>query len=130
MDRHQPAGPVRHPFWRAIGARVRQMRRRRGLSVDRLAEHVGVVRQQIVRLEAGTGGTTLPRLKHIADVLEVSLGDLLQDVDTTASAPAPTGRDDLVVALYHRGLSDAEIEKVLDYIDLLERARLADALSR
>jgi len=130
MDLHQPAGLERHPFWRVIGARIRQIRRRRGLSVDRLAERVGVVRQQIVRLEAGTGGTTLPRLKHIADVLEVSLGDLLQDVDTTASASTPTGRDHWVVALHYRGLSDAEIDKVLDYIDLLERARLADSLSR
>ena len=110
-------------LWKLIGARIRYFRRQRGMSVDRLAQLVGVVRQQIVRIEAGMAGTPLPRLKLIADVLGVSLGDLLQDLD----AEPTTEADNMVVSFRQRGLSDAEIQKILEYIELLEKARNHDS---
>ncbi len=115
-------------FWKVIGARVRRVRRSQGLSVDRLAQQVGIVRQQIVRLEAGIGGTTLPRLKQIADVLNVSLTDLLQDLDKTAQENAEDAeRERLNWSFRTRGLSEEEIAKVIDYIRLLEKARDPDS---
>lgn len=109
--------------WKLIGARIRYFRRKRRISVDHLAQQVGVVRQQIVRLEAGMAGTPIPRLKQIAEVLDVTLGDLLQDLDGNPSADA----DHMVLSFRQRGLSDTEIQKILDYIDLLEKARDRDS---
>ena len=83
------------------------------MTVDQLAAAVGVVREQIVRLEAGATGTKVIRLEDIADVLGVAITDLL----------GPRKRpeeDDLQVALRGRGVSDEAIEKVVEYVRLLE----------
>lgn len=110
-------------FWKAIGGRLRHFRRSQRLSVDRLAQRVGVARQQIVRLEAGLTGVPLPRLKVIADALGVSLGDLFDGLDSHEAS----GTDRMVLSFRDRGLSDEEIQKIMDYIQLLEKARDRDS---
>ncbi|MCY0884726.1 MAG: helix-turn-helix transcriptional regulator [Firmicutes bacterium] len=109
-------------FWRAVGLRIRHFRRRQGWSVDRLAREVDVTRNQIVRLEAGVVGTPVWRLAAIARALGVTMDDLLQDVAPTGvSAASPT--DQLMWSLRAKGLDEADIARVIDYIRLLEAAR-------
>lgn len=115
-------GPNRQ-FWKAIGGRIRHFRRSKGLSVDSLAQQVGVARQQIVRMEAGLTGAPLPRLKQIADALAISVGDLFDGLDTSEAS----GADRMVLSFRDRGLSDEEIRKIMDYIQLLEKARDRDS---
>lgn len=101
--------------WREIGLRIRHFRRSKGMTVDELASAVGVVREQIVRLEAGATGTKVIRLEDIAEVLGVAITDLL----------GPRKRaeeDDLQVALRGRGVSEDAIAKAVEYIKLLELA--------
>lgn len=101
--------------WREIGLRIRHFRRSKGMTVDELAAAVGVVRVQIVRLEAGSTGTKVIRLEDIAEALGVAITDLL----------GPRKRaeeDDLQVALRGRGVSDDAILKVVEYVKLLELA--------
>ncbi|AUW92690.1 hypothetical protein BXT84_00895 [Sulfobacillus thermotolerans] len=114
LDRH---------VWKLIGGRVRRYRRISGLSVDHLAQNVGVGHQQIVRLESGMAGVPIPRLQQIAEVLGVTIGDLLQDLDGHPSI----GADNMVLSFRQRGLSEKEIQKIMDYIDLIEKARGSDS---
>jgi transcriptional regulator with XRE-family HTH domain len=106
-------------IWKSIGQTIRTIRRSQNLSVDKLASQVGVVRQQIVRLEAGLGGTTVPRLLAIADALGVTLEDLIRPI---ASQGASSDRP-VEMAFRGKGLSAEEMEKVLDYIAFLEHQR-------
>jgi len=89
------------------------------MSVDKLATQVGVVRQQVVRLEAGLGGTTVPRLVAIAEALGVTLEDLIRPI----GSHGPTGDHPVEMAFRGKGLSAEEMEKVLDYIAFLEHQR-------
>ena len=110
MDAHEQA------IWKRIGQTIRAIRRSRHMSVDKLAAEVGVVRQQIVRLEAGLGGTTVPRLYAIAEALDVTIQDLL---GVTASSQDQTS----LLAFRGMGLTEEELEKVLEYIEFLEHRR-------
>ena len=108
-------------FWVQVGQAIRSLRRGQGMSVDALAARVHVSRQQIVRLEAGISGTPLARLHEIAKALGASLNDLLP----SETHERPTDQD-IAIAFRGRGLSPEEIQKVLDYIALLEGARKRD----
>ena len=103
-------------IWWEIGSRVRHCRRSQGKSVDWLAKAVGVSRVQIVRIEAGLVGTTIERIYMMADALGVSADDL-QPPRTVAVG------DPVREMLIGRGLLDAEIKQVTDYIDLIKRER-------
>lgn len=105
-------------IWKKIGQTIRTLRRSRHMSVDKLANDVGVVRQQIVRLEAGLGGTTLPRLVSIATALGVRIEDLVSVVPNGERSGSPTE-----MAFRGHGLTPEEMEKVLDYIEFLEHQR-------
>ncbi len=104
--------------WKRIGQTIRTIRRGRQMSVDKLAETVGVVRQQIVRLEAGLGGTTVPRLMAIADALDVTVEDLIRGSTTKPGSEGP-----MEMAFRGRGLTPEEMQKVLEYIEFLEHRR-------
>lgn len=106
----------RPAIWREVGTRVRGFRRGQRRSVDWLAEAVGLQRVQVVRIEAGLTGTTLERLARIAEVLGVTIDDLLPPRSVSIGDP-------ITESLRGRGLSEQEIEKVLEYVEIIERAR-------
>ena len=60
-----------------LGMRVREVRKLRGLSQERLAEKVGVDPKQISRIEGGKSAPSLETLESIARSLEVEMKDLL-----------------------------------------------------
>jgi transcriptional regulator with XRE-family HTH domain len=62
-----------------IGERVRRLRQRRlKVSIQALADEVGMDRAYLSRLEAGKGGNvTLATLSRLADALKVPLAALL-----------------------------------------------------
>lgn len=66
---------------REIGARVRKLRKARGLSQEDLAEMVGVQRQQVSRLEAGNRGMKADEVELVSHALQVDPGDLLRGGD-------------------------------------------------
>lgn len=76
-----PTAPV--PDWvlarrRAIGARIREVRRDRRLSQEKLAELAGIDRQSVNRIEQGHQSPVLDNLIRVAAALqmEVVLADL------------------------------------------------------
>lgn len=107
-----------HVIWKRIGQAIRARRRSLHVSVDKLAADVGVVRQQIVRLEAGLGGTTFPRLVAIAAALGISIEDL---VSVVPSGEVRNGQH--ILGFRGHGLTPEEADKVLDYIEFLEHQR-------
>lgn len=63
-----------------IGRRVRDARTRRNISQEKLAELAGTSLTSISRLETGKSMVSLEKLTVLADVLDVGLEDLLQDL--------------------------------------------------
>lgn len=60
-----------------LGMRVREVRKLRGLSQERLAEGVGVDPKQISRIEGGKSAPSFETLESIAVHLQVEMKDLL-----------------------------------------------------
>src|SRR3712207_6195178 len=60
-----------------LGARVKELRRRRGLTLDVLAQRAGVSRAMISKIERGEKNPTLVVAAKVAGGLGVSLSELL-----------------------------------------------------
>jgi transcriptional regulator with XRE-family HTH domain len=76
MARNAPAPPPSIPpaIW---GARVRHLRRRRGLTVEELARAVGVDKAHISRIENNRKTPSVAMLAQLAKALNTSIGHLL-----------------------------------------------------
>ena len=62
---------------RYVGARISNLRDRRGLSVEQLAELVGLREAEMVAVESGRRGVTFECLIDIANALGVSASELV-----------------------------------------------------
>lgn len=60
-----------------LGMRVREVRKLRGLSQEKLAEKVGVDPKQISRIEGGKSAPSFETLEAIARSLQVEMKDIL-----------------------------------------------------
>jgi transcriptional regulator with XRE-family HTH domain len=60
-----------------LGARIREIRKSRQLSQERLAEKVGVEPKQISRIEGGKSSPSMDTLESIARELHVEMKELL-----------------------------------------------------
>ena len=76
----------------AVGRRVAEVRKRKGMTQDALSARIGVESVSWSRLETGQRGLSLSTLAAAAEALGVSLGDLL-DIDRTVPEPADTPDD-------------------------------------
>lgn len=61
----------------AIGERIREIRRQRGITQEGLAEAVGVSRSAVAQWETGRAGQVTGNLTRVADVLGVHVAVLL-----------------------------------------------------
>jgi transcriptional regulator with XRE-family HTH domain len=78
---------------RAIGARVRELRERAGISSqESLAHLAGVHRTYIGRLERGESGVTVETMAAILAPLGVSLSEFFKPFGETARARTPRRR--------------------------------------
>ncbi|WP_243375056.1 helix-turn-helix transcriptional regulator [Geotalea sp. SG265] len=59
-----------------LGARIKEVRKLRQLSQERLAERVGVEPKQISRIEGGKSSPSMDTLESIARELQVEMKDL------------------------------------------------------
>jgi transcriptional regulator with XRE-family HTH domain len=67
--------------------RIRQLRTERGLSQAKLAVMADMDPATLNRLERGTGNPSLKTLQRIADALDISVAELLEDVSPKIQAP-------------------------------------------
>jgi DNA-binding XRE family transcriptional regulator len=63
-----------------VGAKVRDLRKARGLTQDQFAELAGLNRTHLYRLESGKQSVTLRTLAIVADALQVRVRDLVWDL--------------------------------------------------
>lgn len=66
---------------KSVGAHIRLLRERRGMSVTELARQVGVTKGQISQIERGLSNASIPVLRAIAKALGVPLFTLFVDDD-------------------------------------------------
>jgi len=77
----------------ALAARLRDLRARRGLSLDALAKRSGVSRSMISLVERGESSPTAAVLDRLAAGLSVSLASLFAGETTSDAAPVSRRRD-------------------------------------
>lgn len=64
-------------FFRELGARLAQARKDRGLTQVQLAEQLGVAQQTLAHYEVGRARVAADLLPVLADILDVSIDELL-----------------------------------------------------
>lgn len=74
-----------------LGARIKELRKRAGLSQDQLAEQVGIESKYLSRLEVGKRSPSLDTLGRIADALRVEMKTLFDFSHHDAEATTPKG---------------------------------------
>ena len=62
-----------------LGERIRTIRDVKGIKQDELAKHVKWTQQNVSKLERDEIDVTVSKLKEIADILNVSVNDLLSE---------------------------------------------------
>jgi transcriptional regulator with XRE-family HTH domain len=71
--------PPRHPALKKVGARIRELRLRRGLSQEALADLGGIGRSYMSGIERGVRNCSTLHLLRLAKSLGVRVGDLFPD---------------------------------------------------
>jgi len=61
----------------AFGKRVREVRKSKGLSQERLAEMAGIDRSYMGNIERGEKNITLKKAYEVCDALEIEIQDLV-----------------------------------------------------
>lgn len=67
-------------LYRTVGANIAFWRKARGLSQEELAVKLGIHRTSLATMELGQRQIYVHRLKNIAEVLNINITDLLENV--------------------------------------------------
>ncbi len=94
-----------------LGARIKELRKRSGLSQDQLAEKAGIEAKYLSRIEVGKRYPSLETLEHIADSLQTEMKDLFDYYHHDIEAASPRGIENLLV-----GASTDELKLVFKLV--------------
>lgn len=100
-----------------VGARLREWRKRRGLTQEQLAERAGLSYKFVGEVERGMGNPTLETLGRLADALHLDLADLVR-----APEPRRESSPTYVLTPKEIQLVREALESVDQLIDRLEHA--------
>lgn len=89
-----------------LGSRIRALRSAKHFTQEQIADQIGISRQKYARIENGGNNITLEFLVRIADILEVTVGDITRVLD---EKPA---------VAYRMGTEKGSSEKIFDMLDL------------
>jgi len=104
-------------IYRQVGARIRTIRKKAGLTQAQLGERAGITPDYLGRIERGQGAVTLETLSHIASALGAPLRQLL-DVDELPSASREDVLKSIQVILKKKGAE--ELRRILALLEVLE----------
>jgi XRE family aerobic/anaerobic benzoate catabolism transcriptional regulator len=96
-----------------VGAAVRDVRRRRGLTRRAVAARSGLSERFLAQIEAGIGNVSLARFADLAAALEVPLASLLEPPDGGAAGRAAAGPIPRVALVGLRGAGKSTIGRRL-----------------
>jgi len=96
--------------WVQVGARIRSLRKQKGLSQKAMAKLVGVTPGAICQVEKGTKGLTAANLARVAEVLQVPQSVLLSGAEISkffslATRPEKSKNYDAILDLIDLDLS-------------------------
>jgi transcriptional regulator with XRE-family HTH domain len=103
--------------YQQVGRRVREIRKRRGLTQSTLGERAGITPDYLGRIERGRGAVTLETLSRIAAALSTPLRQLL-DVEEIASASREEILKSIQSTLRKKGTE--ELRKIYAVLEALE----------
>ena len=89
-----------------LGSRIKALRSARNFTQEQIAEQIGVSRQKYARIESGVNSITLDILSKVAEVLDVTVGDITRVLDETP------------VVAYRAGEENGSSQKIFDMLDL------------
>lgn len=125
-EKKQPESPA-EPLNQYVCDKIRQLRKRRGWTLDQLAELSGVSRSMLSQVERGAANPTLAVAFRIATAFGLSLGDLVDGA--TKAARIDVIRHDDDTAIFRddencriRTLSPLNLEKDVEFYEVLLRA--------
>lgn len=78
--------PLADPIDVAVGARIRLLRKLRGLSQQSLAEAAGVTFQQIQKYERGSNRVSASMLSRIAGALDTPVAEMFGETSSASGA--------------------------------------------
>jgi transcriptional regulator with XRE-family HTH domain len=100
----------------AIGSRLRALRQSRYMTLDQVAERIGVRAQQIQKYETGQNRVAAARLFEFARLFDVPLSAFYDSLDREAAAPKPQDSRGLQLAHEFDKLSEAQKRAVLSLV--------------
>ena len=68
-----------------LGSRIKALRSAKNFTQEQIADKIGISRQKYARIENGVNSITLDILSKVAEVLDVTVGDITRVLD---EAPA------------------------------------------
>ena len=77
-----------------LGSRIKTLRMAKNFTQEQLADRIGVSRQKYARLENGVGSITLDILSKVAEVLDVTVGDITRVLDEEPVIAYRTGEEE------------------------------------
>ncbi|PTL40511.1 helix-turn-helix domain-containing protein [Alkalicoccus saliphilus] len=103
-----------------IGARVRQFRTARGLTMSELADRAGVAKSYLSAIERDLQtNPSIQFIEKIANVLDVDINALLKDEAATNSSDETAALDEewqkLIAEAMESGVSKEEFKDFLEY---------------
>ncbi len=101
-----------------VGARLRRLRRERGLTQSDLARQIGIQQSDLSRMEKGEYRVSLDNLFKILGALEVEVATFFAD-ERQAPRPAtvPLSHTDMQMLQMLRELSPESREEVREFVD-------------
>lgn len=109
LDQNEPA-EIADELTRSVGARVRALRSRRGLTRKNLAHHSDVSERYLARVEVGEANISLVLLSRVAQALDVPLLSLLHNEAGDSIKYEPLGN-------LLKNLEEHEQEKIFHLIE-------------
>lgn len=109
-----------------LGARLREVRELRGLSLRAVAEPAGISAAYLQKLERGAVESPSPHALHgLAEVLDTSYSDLMALAGYVVSDPARQVRIPMLIADDHSSepLDDDEARQLAEYLAFLRHQR-------
>ncbi len=89
-----------------LGGRIKALRTAKDYTQEQVADHLGISRQKYARFENGTNSITLDLLAKIAEMLDVTVGDITRVLDEEPAVE------------YRAGADGNSSEKIFDMLDL------------
>jgi transcriptional regulator with XRE-family HTH domain len=99
-----------------LGARIKELRKRTGLSQDQLAEKVGIESKYLSRIEVGKRDPSLDVLERLADSLQVEMKELFDFAHHDIEARSPQGIESALI-----GASTEELRLVFKLINAVRK---------